>query len=159
MFSIVLLGFEAKKNEEMADDFIKKTIEQQDTLSISMGLQAIELSQEEFKSAINYSNKQIDSLLISKEIIANLPNRFLFKQSIRVLTNGISGIQQEINSLASTGMFLLMPIFAWLLYLFFSKIYFLLRRTFNFCSLFTCNSIFDTFAKDFIQSGQFYWSN
>jgi len=119
----LLLGIETKKYESEADQIIKELVEEQDSITMGIGFRTIKMSKEEFINFPNLSNQGIDSLLTQKGLEPVFHNRFLIKQSIKILKNGIKGIQQQINSIASAGMFILMPILAWFLYLFFSKTY------------------------------------
>ena len=123
VFFFLLLGIDAQKNEALADATIKENIDATDTLSMNIGSHMIRLPKSDLLKVPKLSNTQLDSLLVEHKLSAGFYNRFMLQQSVKVIENGISGIHQRINSIASAGMFLLMPIMAWLLYLFFSKTY------------------------------------
>lgn len=95
-----------------------------DSLTIGTGFSKMKVSSEEFKAIPNFSNQQIDSLLQQKNIPVNIFNRIAVKQGTKILlSGGLNNFAQQLSSLFSTGMFLLMPIFGWLLYLFFRRTY------------------------------------
>ena len=118
----ILQGFSAQQKEVTAAEMIE-TITQKDSIPMSMGLQSFFLTKTEFQAFPAYTNQQIDSLLIQKELPPTFLNRLMLKQSVKILSNGTGDMTRQLNSFMSTGMFLLLPFFAWLLYLFFARIY------------------------------------
>lgn len=105
------------------DKMIRDNIEKSDSIPVSIGFNVFKLSKPELKAIPNFNDQQIDSLLYLKQVPVNKFNRIMVQKGVDIILNGPSGVAKTIYSLLSTSMFFLMPIFAWLLYLFFAKIY------------------------------------
>lgn len=105
------------------DKMIRDKIEKSDSIPVSIGFNVFKLSKLELKAIPNFNDQQIDSLLHLKQVPVNKFNRVMVQRGVDIILNGPSGVAKKIYSLLSTSMFFLMPIFAWLLYLFFAKIY------------------------------------
>ena len=119
----LLLGLSNQRVSENADTTIKEMLPSLDTISIGAGFRTFNVTQAEFKAIPNYSNAQIDSLLRHKEIESTLYNRLMLKQTVKIMSEGIDKFIDSLVSLSSTSMFLLVPFFGWLLYLFWAQIY------------------------------------
>jgi len=81
------------------------------------------IESEKFLAIPSFSEKQLNDLLVEQGHSPTFYNRFLFQRSVAQALRGSSGTQQQVASIASGGMFFLIPILAWLCYLFFSKTY------------------------------------
>lgn len=119
----LILGMSNQIHYSEEDTQIQET-ELADSLTFGIGFSRIKISSDEIKIIPNFSNQQIDSLLQQKNVPANFFNRVAFKKGTEMmLYGGVNNFAKQLSSLFSAGMFLLMPIFAWLLYLFFRRIY------------------------------------
>lgn len=123
LFYFLFLGIENQKFNDTTNDIIKENITSHDTIPLSLGVTIIKITQSEFQAIPDYSNQQIDSLLLQKKASVSLYNRLMLKQAVKILTDGTEGVSRQLISLSSTGMFLLVPIFGGLLFLFLKRIY------------------------------------
>lgn len=123
VFYFLLLSLNNQQTNTVTDSTIKEMIATQDTLTMSIGFRRIELSKSEFLAIPDYSDTQMDSILQIKQAPTTFFNRIMLKQGVTMITEGVNPFIEQLISLFSTSMFLLMPLFGWLLYLFFSSIY------------------------------------
>ena len=92
-----------------------------DTVDINLGTTGMLLTGPEVLEVKKMNDTQLDSLLISKGAKPGLFNRISVRQTLRVMTGGMSEYYAQFMQAASVGMFVLMPVFAGLLMLFFRK--------------------------------------
>lgn len=119
----LFLGLSNQRVSEAADTALKKSIPKLDTIPISAGFRTFKVTQAELKAIPEFTNAQMDSLLLHKKIEPTFYNRLMLKQTVKIMSEGIDDFMDSIASLSSTGMFLLVPFFGWLLYLFLASIY------------------------------------
>ncbi len=123
VFYFLLLSLNNQQTSTATDIAIQEMIATQDTFAMSIGFRRIDVSKPEFSAIPDYSDTQIDSVLQIKQIPTTFYNRMMLKQGVKMITGGINPFFEQLISLFSTSMFLLMPLFGWLLYLFFASIY------------------------------------
>ena len=131
----LVLGIIAKLDGQMQDKIVEKEIEalekleKNDTIRFRYGLgpfnfqENINLTLQEIQNIPTYSNQKIDSILVREGISQKFYNRLLFKHSIRNAFRERVAQRQQMVSVVSAGMFLLIPFLGWLFYLFFSRTY------------------------------------
>lgn len=120
----LILGIFAKVNGERTDVLLKESLEKRDTIQGNFFHLDFNLESNKFLDIPSYSKQQLNDVLIEQGHPPKFYNRFLLKQSAKgILVGGVSEMQQKLASIASGGMFLLIPVLAWLFYLFFSKIH------------------------------------
>jgi len=122
----LILGMLAKVDGEKKDVKFQENFAKLDTAKSVKGsifYLDFDLEGKELLAIPTYSKQQMNDLLVEQGHLPTFYNRFLFKQSLIQTLGGVSGMQQQIVSIASGGMFLLIPVLAWLCYLFFSKTY------------------------------------
>lgn len=119
----VFLGFDNNYYYSDVDTKIREHV-LSDTMTIGTGFSRMKVPLETFKALPDFSNQQIDSLLQQENVPVNFFNRVVVRQGTKMILSGnLNNFAQQLSSFFSTGMFLLMPIFGWLLYLFFHRIY------------------------------------
>ena len=122
----VILGIFAKVDGAKKDVKFQENLAKLDTAKSVKGnifYLDFDLEGKELLAIPAYSKQQMNDLLVEQGHLPTFYNRFLFKQSLIQTLGGISIMQQQLASIASGGMFLLIPVLAWLCYLFFSKTY------------------------------------
>jgi len=122
----LILGILAKVEGEKKDVAFQESLEKGDSLAnVSGSIYHLDfnLKIKEFLAIPSYSKQQLDNLLIEQGHSPTFYNRFLFKKGIMGEQESLSKRTQKQASIASGGMFLLIPVLAWLFYLFFSKTY------------------------------------
>ena len=93
----------------------------QDTIQINMGMSSLTMTNEEAYNLASLEEEQIDSFLLESDITPNFFSRKMLRQSSRLLNGEINSVTQLISQGLSFGMFLLMPLFALLLMLFYRE--------------------------------------
>ncbi|MFT4758963.1 MAG: hypothetical protein ACI9XO_002048 [Paraglaciecola sp.] len=93
----------------------------QDTIHLNFGMNSLVLTKEEAYKLANLNEEKIDSLLIDSEFTPNFFSRKMLLQSSRLLNGEINSVTQLTSQGLSFAMFLLMPLFALLLLLFYRK--------------------------------------
>lgn len=122
----LILGMLAKVEGEKQDVvFQEKLVRLDTTKSVRGNIFHLDFNVEgkELLAIPSYSKQQMNDLLIEQGHLPTFYNRFLFKRTVINMLGSMSEMQQQLASVASGGMFLLIPVLAWLFYLFFSKTY------------------------------------
>ena len=122
----LLLGMMAQTEGEKIDNNINEYIEQNDTLKLkgSIFFENFTIPTKAIALIPHYSKQQMDSFLIANKITPTFFNRIYIQKSMHSFIGHKSAkTQQQAASIASYGLFFMLPVLAWLLYLFFSKTY------------------------------------
>ncbi len=122
----LILGMLAKVNSIENDISFQETLEKRDSsinIRINIFYLDFNLKIEELLAIPSYSNQQMNNLLVEQGHLPTFYNRFALKNMVIRAKDGMSKMRQQLASIASGGMFLLLPVLAWLFYLFFSKTY------------------------------------
>jgi len=119
-----LLASLAIRSSQLDGKTVNEYLSKQDTLHASVLNTDITLSSTELRKIPSFSFQQLDSLLVAKNIKSDFfIYNFFLGQSLKIMEAGPRNILQQLFSIISVSMFLLVPIFAWLLYLYFSRHY------------------------------------
>lgn len=120
----LILGMLAKVEGEKKELIFQENLAQMDTTKSVTGsifYLDFKIKVKAFHAIPAYSKQQMNDLLVEQGHLPTFYNRFLLKQTVTQAQGGMSQLQQQLASVASGGMFLLIPVLAWLFYLFFSK--------------------------------------
>ena len=116
----LLLSINPFGKEEITKVDTDSLFENRDTLPINLGFSNMKISRVEYLAIFDYNDHQIDSFLVTKSISPNFYNRKMTKGFPRVLNN-LQSFQQRMYKNFSIAVFFLVPIFAFLLHLFYLR--------------------------------------
>ncbi|MCR9286256.1 MAG: DUF3667 domain-containing protein [Bacteroidetes bacterium] len=118
----LLLSMTSKSEMEKVDSSIERQMNNStDTIPINMGTFSINVTGQDLLKIKDFSDEQLDSLLIEQNGSTSFFHRLSLKQSAKAINGNVSGFIQQLTQAGSISMFFLMPAFAWLLMLFFRK--------------------------------------
>ncbi|MFK8102941.1 MAG: DUF3667 domain-containing protein [Saprospiraceae bacterium] len=116
----LLLSINPFGTEEMTKVNVDSLFEDRDTLPINLGFSNMRMSKAEYLAIFDYNDDQVDSFLVSKSLSPSFYNRKMTKGFPRVLNN-LPSFQQRMYKNFSIAVFFLVPIFAFLLHLFYLR--------------------------------------
>ena len=105
-------------SQEVAKEFQENPT---DTIALNLGTQSLYVTNAEAFAMNDLEGESLDSFLLAHDMTPNYFNRRIVKQGARAVKGDTKGLMEEFNHLISIAMFLLMPVFALLLQLFYRK--------------------------------------
>lgn len=105
------------------NDLLKENLQKdsEEVITINLGTGSVNMSYEEAQKLADLKEENLDSFLVQNDLPPNFFYRKLLRQSGRILNGEINSFGNFFNQAISYGMFLLMPLFGFLLLLFYRR--------------------------------------
>ena len=118
LFQSIEKEFSIDTDQAIKESFVKNPA---DSTKLNLGFNAIQLTNQEVIDLAYMEPEQLDSFLIRQEMVPNFFNRKIVQQGSRVINGNTRALFDQFYHFISLAMFFLMPLFGWLLFLFYKK--------------------------------------